>query len=230
MLGGNLLLAKVAVFALSASIAGLGGALYAMQQQSIVAGQFSFEAGLPYFLIAVVAGLSSVGAGLFTGTVLIGPINALIEVAAGLANLTALLPGLAGIGLGRSPAGVIPLLRKQWAPVARRLYLLAGLVVLFVVLWVLRLAGEIDGWVLFWVPLIAALAAQLYTQAAEGDPQPAATPVVTGGAHRKRTESPAAADKPGPAVEAPLPVEWWGLSRPWQPSDEEVLDNVIARG
>ncbi len=38
MLGGNLLLAKVAVFALAAGIAGLGGALYAMQQQSITAG------------------------------------------------------------------------------------------------------------------------------------------------------------------------------------------------
>ena len=67
MLGGNLLLAKVAVFALSAGIAGLGGALYAMQQQSITAVQFSFQAGLPIFLLAVVSGLASVGSGLSAG-------------------------------------------------------------------------------------------------------------------------------------------------------------------
>jgi branched-chain amino acid transport system permease protein len=50
MLGGNLLLARVAVFALAAGIAGLGGALYAMQQQSVTAQQFAFTAGLPIFL------------------------------------------------------------------------------------------------------------------------------------------------------------------------------------
>jgi len=78
------------------------------------------------------------------------------------------------------------------------------------------------------VPLIAALAVQLYGQAAAGDPQPA--PVVpAGGAHRKRTELPAPA-KPEPDVPVTVPVEWWGLSRPWQAEDEEVLDNVISRG
>src|SRR5580692_3034282 len=63
MLGGNLLLARVAVFALAAGIAGLGGALYAMQQQSVTSTQFTFQAGLPIFLVAVVGGLSSVGTG-----------------------------------------------------------------------------------------------------------------------------------------------------------------------
>ncbi len=94
MLGGNLLRDKVVVFAFSAGIVGLGGALYAMQQQTITAAQFSFQAGLPIFLIAVVGGLASVGTGLFTGTALIGPINAIIEVAPGLLNFTGLLPAL----------------------------------------------------------------------------------------------------------------------------------------
>ena len=125
MLGGNLLLAKVAVFALAAGIAGLGGALYAMQQQSITSTQFSFEAGLPIFLLAVVGGLASVGSGLFAGSVLIAPINALIAVAPGLQNFTALLPGLAGIGLGRNPDGVVPCMRRDWAPVLRHRIALA---------------------------------------------------------------------------------------------------------
>src|SRR5258708_13262460 len=98
-----------------------------MQQESVIGTQFAFQAGLPIFLIAVVGGLSSVGAGLFTGTALIGPINAIIEVAPKLLNFTGLLPALTGIGLGRSPSGVISLLRGEWAPVARRRALLGGL-------------------------------------------------------------------------------------------------------
>ena len=210
MLGGNLLLAKVAVFAFAAALAGLGGALYAMQQQSIVAGQFSFEAGLPIFLIAVVAGLSSVGAGLFTGTALIGPLNAMSEVAQSLQNFAALLPGLAGIGLGRNPAGLIPMLRAQWAPVARRAALAAGLVLVVVLLWVLRLAGAINGWGLFWGSLFVALAVQLYAQARDGKG--------------------AAADRSGESTAPDVPVEWQGLRRPWRADDEEVLDRVISRG
>jgi branched-chain amino acid transport system permease protein len=242
MLGGNLLLAKVAVFALSAALAGLGGALYAMQQQSIVAGQFSFEAGLPIFLVAVVAGLSSVGAGLFTGAVLIGPLNALPQVAPSLQNFTALLPGLAGIGLGRNPAGIIPMMRAQWAPVARRAGLAAGLVVVLAALWVLRLAGVVDGWVLFWGSLIAAVAVRLYAQSRDraGKPGPAraAASQPAGGAHRKRiagaapdTAVSANGQAAGSGPPAPdVPVEWWGLGRPWRADDEEVLDRVIARG
>lgn len=231
MLGGNLLLAKVAVFALSAGLAGLGGALYAMQQQSIVPGQFSFQAGLPIFLIAVVGGLSSVGTGLFTGTALIGPISALTEVAAGLQNFTALLPGLAGIGLGRSPAGVIPLLREGWTPVARRAALRYGLLGAVVVLWVLRLTGVVNGWVLFWGALVIALGVQLYTRA--GQPDTGAT-APAGGAHRRQTHRGQTLDIPATVpsqhVQLDVPVEWWGLRRPWRDDDEEVLDRAVARG
>ncbi len=110
-LGGSLLLARVAVFALAAGIAGLGGALYAMQQQSVTAIQFSLVAGLPLFLLAVVGGLASVGDGLFTGAMAGGAFTALVEVAPWSANLAALLPALAGLGLGRNPDGLVPALR-----------------------------------------------------------------------------------------------------------------------
>lgn len=110
-LGGSLLLARVAVFALAAGIAGLGGALYAMQQQSVTAIQFSLVAGLPLFLLAVVGGLASVGDGLFTGAMTGGVFTALVEVAPWSANLAALLPALAGLGLGRNPDGLVPALR-----------------------------------------------------------------------------------------------------------------------
>jgi branched-chain amino acid transport system permease protein len=220
MLGGNLLASKVIVFAISAGIAGLGGAVYAMQEQSITAGYFSFQAGLPIFLVAVVAGASYVGAGLFTGTALVGPVNAMIAVASGLQNFTSLLPALAGIGLGRSPSGVIPLFRKDWQPVARRLGLLGGLLVAIVALWMLRLAGVINGWALFWASAVIALAVQQYARSRQAAASAAGGTSAAGGATRDAR----------PEAAAEVPVEWWGLRRSWHSEDEEVLDRAIARG
>jgi branched-chain amino acid transport system permease protein len=215
MLGGNLLLAKVAVFALAAGIAGLGGALYAMQEQSISAVQFSFEAGLPIFLLAVVGGLASVGSGLFASGFLIGPINALITVAPGLQNFTALLPGLAGIGLGRNPDGVVPYMRRDWAPVARHQVALVAALGASALLWGLRLAGVVNGWVLFWGVAVVALAVRIYVSQT---PQPSPPPQPAG-------------SQPSPPPQPELvPVEWWGLRRPWRAEDEEVLDRAVARG
>jgi len=203
MLGGNLLVAKVAVFALAAGLAGLGGALYAMQQQSITAIQFSFEAGLPLFLVAVVGGLASVSAGLFAGFALGGSFAALVEVLPGANNLAALLPGLAGIGIGSNPDGIVPRLRQDWAPVARHRIALSAALGFSALLWGLRLAGVVNGRVLFWGAVAAAIALRIYVSARTA---------ATG------------------AQPAQVPVEWWGLRRPWRAEDEEVLDRAVARG
>jgi branched-chain amino acid transport system permease protein len=230
MLGGNLLLAKVAVFALAAGIAGLGGALYAMQQQSITSTQFTFEAGLAIFLIAVVGGVASVGSGFFAGAVLIGPINALVAVAAWAANPVSLFPGLAGMAFGRSPDGIVPLMRRDWAPVARYKMLVVAAVLISALLWVLRLAGVVNGWVLFWGVAVVAVALRGYA-AARADATPAPTPRHTSAPAGSPTR--ASSPTPTPSLEPaedPVPVEWWGLSRPWRAEDEEVLDRAIARG
>ena len=31
-------------------------------------------------------------------------------------------------------------------------------------------------------------------------------------------------------AEPEIPVEWWGVRRPWRPEDEEVLDRGVAGG
>jgi branched-chain amino acid transport system permease protein len=206
MLGGNLLLARVAVFALAAGIAGLGGALYAMQQQSITATQFTFEAGLPLFLVAVVGGLASVSAGLFAGFALVGSFAALVEVAPKASNLAALLPGLAGIGIGSNPDGLVPRLRRDGAPVARHRIALGVALGVGALLWGLRLAGVVNGWVLLWGAVAVAIVLRVWVSTRTAAVRPA-----------------------GPAG-VPVPVEWWGLQRPWQEEDEEVLDRAVARG
>ena len=207
MLGGNLLLAKVAVFALAAGIAGLGGALYAMQQQSITSTQFTFEAGLAIFLIAVVGGVASVGSGFFAGAVLIGPINALVAVAAWAANPVSLFPGLAGLAFGRSPDGIVPLMRRDWAPVARYKILVAAAVTISAALWVLRLAGVVNGWVLFWGVVVVAVAIRGYAGArAAAAPAPAYGPAPTPTRSPRNTSATAttsAAASPPPRAPSP---------------------------
>jgi branched-chain amino acid transport system permease protein len=196
-LGGNLLRARVAVFALSAGIAGLGGALYGMQQRSVTAEQFTFVAGLPLFLVAVIGGLGAVGAGLFTGTAYVWPMNALVAVAPWAQNLVALLPSLAGIGLGRDPGGIVARFRREWAPLGRDRVALTALLGGLAVLWLLRLTDVIGGWLLFLGALVLALALRSYAAR---------------------------------STDREIPVEWWGVRRPWRAGDEEVLDRVVAGG
>lgn len=199
-LGGNLLVTKVLVFALSAGVAGLGGALYGMQQRSITADQFSLVAGLPIFLVAVIGGLGAVGLGLFAGTAFLGP-NLLIGLAARTQNIVSLLPALAGMGLGHSPQGLISRFRQEWEPLGRdrtaRLLLPGALATG----WVLRLAGLINGWTLLLGSLAVAYALRSW-----------------------------AAARQAPKAEADVPVEWWGVRRPWRPQDGEVLARATAGG
>jgi branched-chain amino acid transport system permease protein len=198
-LGGNLLAARVAVFALSAGIAGLGGALYGMQLRSVTAEQFTFVAGLPIFLVAVIGGLGAVGAGLFTGVAYVWPVAALTAVAPWASNIVALLPSLAGIGLGRAPDGIVARFRRDWAPLGRDRVALMALAGGFAALWVLRLADVIGGGLLLLGALVVALALRGFAAARE-------------------------------RAEPEIPVEWWGVRRPWRAGDGEVLDRVVAGG
>ena len=104
-LGLRLTVTKLSVFALSAGIAGLGGALYGGLQTAVPADAFSFFQTLPVLLLAVVGGIGAVG-GAVAGTVLLGLFEAISRIWPSTANLIAVAPGLAGIGLVRNPGGI----------------------------------------------------------------------------------------------------------------------------
>ncbi|MDX6741012.1 ABC transporter permease subunit [Actinocorallia sp. A-T 12471] len=203
-LGGNLLAARVAVFALAAGIAGLGGALYGMQQRAVTAEQFNFVAGLPLFLVAVIAGLGSVGAGLFTGVAFLGPAHGLSLLGPWAHNVLSLLPALAGLGLARSPDGIIGGFRQQWGPLGRDRVVLPLLFAALAGAWGLRLADVVGGWGLTLIVVVAALLLRMWAAAREAAKAAPATPEI--------------------------PVEWWGLRRPWRSEDEEVLARGVAGG
>ena len=105
-LGMNVTRTKLAVFALSAGIAGLGGALLAGLEGNARPSQYEALQGLPLLLMAVAGGIALVS-GVFAGGVLLASFPIVSEAIPGLANPLLLAPGLLGISLGRNPNGMV---------------------------------------------------------------------------------------------------------------------------
>jgi len=107
-LGLNLTTTKLAVFALSAGMAGLGGALFGAMNTVAGTLQFQMEQSLPVLLLVVVWGVTTTSGALFGGLSL-GVIQILTSRYSSLANsLEYLTTGLAGITLGAYPDGLVP--------------------------------------------------------------------------------------------------------------------------
>ena len=96
--GMNLMFTKLAVFAISAGIAGLGGALIGGLQRSTNSQNWEFASGLPIFMVAVVGGIARIGGPLFAGI--------------SLATLAAIRPGRCSDRYPASPPTVTP---GSWA-------------------------------------------------------------------------------------------------------------------
>ena len=134
--GLNLLGTRLAVFMLSAAIAGLGGALYATQLQSIAPTNFDFVTGLPIFMLVVIGGAGFVGGALFAGVALYGILPLLAAVWPWFANIETLTPGVAGIGLGKQPSGAAPQFSAGFAPLRDDTPVLIAMLVAMAVVWV----------------------------------------------------------------------------------------------
>ncbi len=109
-LGVNPTVTKLLVFGLSAGIAGLGGALLGVFQGTASVQDFQMLSGLPYLLLLVVGGVGVVS-GAIMGGLLLQSFTWLTEIFPGVTLLSyfqRIGPGLAGIGIGKQPSGVIP--------------------------------------------------------------------------------------------------------------------------
>jgi branched-chain amino acid transport system permease protein len=153
-LGMNARASTLAVFALSAALAGVGGGIYGMALGSAAPDVFQFFTGLSVLLVMVVVGISSVGAGVACGFFLGGPTIA--NFFPSLTQLTPVLVGGAGIGVGTTPNGLIPAgLRPVWMSVLRRRWLLGFFIVVVGGAWALRLSGVIDNWTMTGIDIAA---------------------------------------------------------------------------
>ncbi len=106
-LGVNLTATKVQVFALSAAIAGVGGALYGAQLRSVSPPTFQFLQSLPVVLLAVIGGIGAPGGALFGGITYTLSFSILPDLLPSLRTLLFLAPALAGVSLGRNPNGAV---------------------------------------------------------------------------------------------------------------------------
>jgi ABC-type branched-subunit amino acid transport system ATPase component/branched-subunit amino acid ABC-type transport system permease component len=107
MLGMSLTLTKLSVFMFSAAIAGLAGGLLAIYFSSVGTSDFQLTVGLPYLLLLVVGGLSTVGGTIIGALALVqfGWLSQAFPDNTFLTWFNNLGPGLIGIGIGRSPEG-----------------------------------------------------------------------------------------------------------------------------
>jgi branched-chain amino acid transport system permease protein len=113
-LGVNPIVTKLGVFVISAAIAGFAGALLGVFQGTATVQDFQMLNGLAYLLLLVVGGVAVVS-GAVLGGVFLTMFTWLPTVLPNWAWLTEfgkwqarLGPGLAGIGIGRQPSGVVP--------------------------------------------------------------------------------------------------------------------------
>jgi branched-chain amino acid transport system permease protein len=104
-LGVNLTATKLQVFALSAGIAGIGGALLAGLQNTATVSTFDTLQSLPILLLAVAGGIGLVS-GALVGGFLYASLPIVADAIPSLANLIKVAPGLIGISLGRNPNGI----------------------------------------------------------------------------------------------------------------------------
>jgi branched-chain amino acid transport system permease protein len=101
-LGLNPRLARVAVFAGSAAIAGLGGAIYAGLEKQVGSTDFQLFNSLPLLLIVVCAGVTSVSGALMAGLMLMA-LNSYPNVQ----SVLFLVVAVAAVGLGKQPNGIM---------------------------------------------------------------------------------------------------------------------------
>ncbi|MDQ1533273.1 MAG: branched-chain amino acid transport system permease protein livM [Actinomycetota bacterium] len=116
-IGVNILETKVAVFMLSAGIAGFAGAFLAQQLGSLSSSNFTMLAGLPMVLALVIGGVASVAGALFAGV--FGFVLIYVKDTWHLSlwrSLEILGPGLAALGIIRNPSGAVIPIGDAFAP------------------------------------------------------------------------------------------------------------------
>ena len=112
-LGVDLTVTKVEVFALSAGIAGLGGALYGGQLHSVGPTTFQFLQSLPVVLLAVAGGIAAVGGALFGAVAFAVAFLVVPDLFPALRDVLSIAPALAGVSLGRNPNGAVNEMAEQ---------------------------------------------------------------------------------------------------------------------
>ena len=212
--GMNLTSTKLAVFALSAGIAGLGGAYLGIVNSTTSSSDWSFTLGLPIFMLGVVGGIGRIGGALFAG-VGFAALQAMpawplfqsrfLHFNTWYSNLSTTTPGFMGVGLGRNPNGAAADIREGFEPILKSRWVTLSVGVFVGLAWLIAWRRH-SGWDFVIGSVVVLLAAA-----------GAATAILA-----KRHQA-ATADEP-----KPIPIEWAGIDRPFTLADREAFDRELG--
>lgn len=120
-LGLNLARTKLAVFMISAGMAGIGGALYGGLRAQAGSIDFVMFQSLPVLLLAVIGGITTV-TGALAGGILLAVLPIIQEHIPQIAGLVPLMAGSAGVMLGRNPNGMSMLVADRVRTIVPQLF------------------------------------------------------------------------------------------------------------
>jgi len=229
-LGMNRQAAVLAVFGVSAAMAGIGGGIFGAAVQSTAPNRFDFFNGLTLLLVMVVFGLRSPVSAVIAGFYLGSPL--FTNLFPGTVPVPVIMIGVAGVALGRDPNGLIPKLSSRLDVIRRRPTIAAALGVGVAVAWVLVLTDILTGGQWFGATAALVVAA---LKIAEGDERSAGGHERSSGTatQRLRQALPGrrseAHDAPAPEpTRFSAPVEALGLLVPFTDADVAALDRELA--
>lgn len=239
--GLNRRITTVAAFAISAGIAGVGGALLGAAIQRPGPDQFGFFNGLGVLIIVVVLGVSTLGSPIGVGVFLAAPV--LANLFPSIAQATPTLTAAAGVGLGNNPNGSIPSdLRPTWTEVARDPRVLWPGLGIIAASYAATVTGVLSNWGFAWVCILFLVVVPVVAQARARRRARGAVAAgrkidgTTGGVAETIRTGGVAATTPGPSVASPrsetvpatIVPERLAQSLPLSSEDLDHVDRILG--
>jgi branched-chain amino acid transport system permease protein len=115
-LGINLTWQRILIFALSGAVAGIGGTLLIIQQESVNASQFTYELSLAFVVIVVTTGVSTVEGAIQGGMgfVVIQQLLTYLPARFGGNSLTIVLFAFGALTYSAHPEGILEFQKRRW--------------------------------------------------------------------------------------------------------------------
>ncbi len=204
---------RLAVFSFSAAIAGLGGALFAMQLGSVESTTFDFVAGLPIFVLVAIAGAGFVSSALFMGVITQGVFPFTSVLAPWFTKWQTVLTATSAVGLGIEPSGLGAVWRDRLRNLLAEPAVKWGSLAAMVLVWIFRVVGLYGNWAFLGLLAVVAVAGMALAEVRA----------------RRRGDTPAwvRSDRAGPA-EAGVPLELVGLVEPWDVTTLAEIDAALG--
>jgi branched-subunit amino acid ABC-type transport system permease component len=115
-IGINLTWQRILIFALSGVVAGIGGTILTIQQQSVNAEQFNYQLSLAFVVIVVTTGVSSIEGAIQAGMgyVIIQQLLTYLPARYGGSGLTFVLFAFGALTYAAHPEGILEFQKRRW--------------------------------------------------------------------------------------------------------------------